>query len=186
MQTTEQSEFYVYLYRDIDGTPIYVGKGRGERAVHHKWLKTELGALLRERQAEGIPLYPVVVGCESEDAAFVQEQELIALHGRRDMGTGTLWNRSDGGFGFSGIVTDEYRAKLSAFRKGRVSPTKGKTLSDQTKQRMSEAARGKPKTLEHRAKMSAARKGRPFGKANQAINTPPHTEQSNGQRTTNI
>lgn len=154
------TEFYTYLYRDYDGTPLYVGKGRGNRAFQHIHLKTEFGELLRQRKLNGYELQPILVEQPSEDDAFLFEQELIALHGRRDKRTGTLFNRSDGGYGFRGVVTDEYRAKLSAALKGRYGVHTGKKFSNETKRKMSKAAKGKPKSAEHRAKMSESQKKR--------------------------
>lgn len=50
-------------------------------------------------------------------------------------------------------VSDETRQKMSEIRKG-------KPLSDETRQRMSEAKKGKPKSEEHRQKMCEAQQKR--------------------------
>lgn len=154
-------EFYTYLYRDVDGTPVYAGKGRGNRAFFHIHLKNQIGELIRKRKAEGYELLPEIVIRESEEDAFTYEKELIAQYGRLDLGTGTLFNQTNGGDGFRGIgFSEETKIKRSRALKGRISPTKGKQLSNDTKQKMSAASKGKPKSVEHRAEMAKAQKRR--------------------------
>jgi hypothetical protein len=50
--------YYVYIYRDIDGTVIYVGKGKEGRAWLHFKSKTHLGNLLRKRLRDGFKIEP--------------------------------------------------------------------------------------------------------------------------------
>jgi hypothetical protein len=54
------------------------------------------------------------------------------------------------------------RTKMSAAKKGRTSPFKGKPLSPEHRANISAALKGKTLSAETRAKMSAARKGRPL------------------------
>ena len=63
--------------------------------------------------------------------------------------------------------SEDIRAKISASKKGRLSPNKGKPahnrgkrLSEETKSKMSTSRKGKPKSEEWKAKMSAASIGR--------------------------
>jgi hypothetical protein len=107
--------FYTYLWLREDGTPYYVGKGRGKRAFR-------CGAPPAERVI--IQYHP------SERDALVAEVFFIAYYGRKDLGTGCLRNYTDGGDGVSGAIRSaETKEKISANHVG----MKGKVHSDETK-----------------------------------------------------
>jgi hypothetical protein len=119
----ESNMFYVYVYKDPRPTKnqqvVYVGKGTGDRAWVH-WKRRVKGnkgfgaflALLRREKLE--PLIELVKDKLDEAEAFYEEMRLIQTYGRRDLGTGTLFNLTDGGEGFSNVVrTDEWRQNLS-------------------------------------------------------------------------
>jgi group I intron endonuclease len=85
-------------------------------------------------------------------------------------------NLTEGGGAFRGVreegITEEYRAKLSAAKKGKPkSPEhrealsrarKGRVVSDETKTKMAAAKKGKKQSKEHLARLSEVRKGRKF------------------------
>ncbi len=116
--------FYVYIYKDPRPTKnqqvVYVGKGTGDRAWYH-WnnrVRHNKGfgaflALLRREKLE--PIIEIIKDGLDEAEAFYEEMRLIALYGRRDLNTGTLFNLTDGGEGFSGAVrTEEWLRNMSA------------------------------------------------------------------------
>jgi hypothetical protein len=116
--------FYVYTYRDTRPNKnlqvIYVGKGQGRRAWVH-WEKAVhknrgFGAVLAKLRQLGLtPLIAIVKEFADEAEAFVEEMRLIAELGRRDLGTGTLFNMTDGGEGTAGALrTVEWRENMSA------------------------------------------------------------------------
>jgi hypothetical protein len=149
-----KSNFYVYEHwRPDRGECFYVGKGRGRRAnimkrrnKHHRAIQEKLARL-------GMCVEVKIVGHGlSEDEAFELEKKRIAFWRSENC---DLANMTDGGEGTTGhkpVMTSEWRAKLSAAKKGK----------SNYKLVMAAAAakRGKPHTPEHRAAISAAAKER--------------------------
>jgi hypothetical protein len=80
--------FYVYTYLREDGSPYYVGKGKGRRAYdrHHHTIHVPF-------ETTRIHIFPM----RDEETAFAYEMYLIDAWGRKDNGTGILRNLSDGG-----------------------------------------------------------------------------------------
>ena len=100
------NDYYVYLYLREDGTPYYVGKGKGKRAFTINGRRMNLPS-----DKSKIVFHTKNL---TEDEAFALEKELIAKYGRKDNGTGILRNLTDGGEGISGhIFSDETLAKMS-------------------------------------------------------------------------
>ena len=83
--------YYVYLYLRHDGTPYYVGKGTKRRAWYKN--KNEL------RPPKDKSRIVIVSHKLLEHESFLLEIELIKQYGRKDLGTGILWNLTDGGEG---------------------------------------------------------------------------------------
>lgn len=116
--------FYVYVYRDPrpskSNQPVYVGKGTGTRDLSH-WSRgshnkpfQDFISHLKQRGFVSAP--ERVFETANEVEAFIKEVELIALYGRRNTKTGTLFNLTDGGEGASGAVrTEAHRAMDRGF-----------------------------------------------------------------------
>ena len=123
-------EYYTYAYLRADGSPYYVGKGKGGR-IYSKGNRVfnpppkERCIYLKQNL--------------TEQDAFKHEVYMIAVLGRKDLNTGILHNQSAGGVGGGAM--------------------KGRKHSEETKQRMREKALGRKMSKEARAKMSAQRKG---------------------------
>ena len=81
-------KYYCYFYIRDDGTPYYVGKGCGSRIDS----KNHPGIILppKERRIK------IAENLNEEDAIQL-EKMYIRKYGRKDLGTGILYNKTDGG-----------------------------------------------------------------------------------------
>jgi hypothetical protein len=145
------NEYYTYAYLREDKTPYYVGKGKRNRA----YVKRKDGVNPPKDKSKIIFLKQNL----TEGEAFKHEIYMIVVFGRKDLGTGILHNRTDGGEGVSGI-SEETKRKLSEANMGRNNPNFGKSTSDKTRRKQSIANTGKSPSEETRKKLSEALKGR--------------------------
>ena len=126
-------QYYTYAWLRVDGTPYYIGKGSGGRA----WRKDKFSpppgrVLILKRNL-----------CELD--AFKHEVYMIAVYGRKDLGTGILYNFTDGGEGTSGRpCSEETRLKISLTNSN---------PSEVTRVKMSKASTGRTHTRETRQKI---------------------------------
>lgn len=140
------SKFYVYLYVDpITNDPLYVGKGKDQRYLHHlkaakngKELHRDFIIKLRQLLEIGDNphiLFLLENGTEAE--AISLETEVIAVLGRRVAGTGPLYNVSPKGFKNACLpLTEDQKAALSRRWKGiPKSPEHAKKISEALKGR---------------------------------------------------
>ena len=146
--------YYTYAYLREDRTPYYIGKGKGNRAY-----KKKRGKINPPKDKSRIIFLKQNL---TEAEAFKHEIYMIGVFGRKDLGTGILHNRTDGGEGSSGWVpSEETRRKISEASKGNTYML-GKTLSEETKRKMSETRKGKTHSEETKKKQSEVKKGKTF------------------------
>ncbi len=120
-------EYYTYAYLRKDKTPYYIGKGSGMRA----WVK---GDRVTPKPSHDRIL--VLKTGLTEEEAFKHERYMIAIYGRKDLGTGILRNMTDGGDGMSGHKQTE---KTKAKRRG-----PGKPHTEETKKKISASRKANP------------------------------------------
>lgn len=135
--------FYVYVLRDPrpgkNLQPIYVGKGDPNRArAHVHWYKgikhgnPILRSIFSKLRKAGLePQVEIIQHFDIEAEAFQLESRLIAQYGRRDLGTGTLCNFTNGGEGTSGSL-----ATSAALKKLNADPEFAKASSKRASERM--------------------------------------------------
>ena len=146
-------DYYVYAYLREDGTPYYIGKGKGKRAytTQHRTIKPP------QNKSKIIFLEKNL----TEIGAFALERRYIRWYGKIYDG-GILRNMADGGEGNTSKRTQshkdkiskaligksknkgipkskEHRRNLSKAMKGKVSPRKNVKLTEETKRKMSES-----------------------------------------------
>lgn len=100
--------FYTYAFLRKDRTPYYIGKGTGTR-----WKQPHNVAIPPKERVLFLKINL------TEEEAFKHEKYMIHIFGRKDLGTGILWNFTDGGEGTSGYKhTPEAIQKMAEKRKG--------------------------------------------------------------------
>ncbi len=109
--------YYTYAYLRHDGSPYYIGRGKGNRAyvVHSS------------KGRKFSPPPPDRILLLKQNLSFKEsvrhEKYMIAVFGRKDMGTGILRNLTDGGEGSENRVwSPEQRDKLRKANSGKKIP----------------------------------------------------------------
>jgi hypothetical protein len=88
MRRTGMKKYYCYFYLRENGTPYYVGKGCGKR-IDSK-LHPGISLPIKERRIK-------IAENLTEEEAINMEKMYIKKYGRKDLGIGILYNRTDGG-----------------------------------------------------------------------------------------
>lgn len=135
--------FYTYAFLRENGTPYYVGKGRGKRA----WTNSNRRAAKRPSDFGSILILKKNL---TEEESFRHEKYMIAVLGRKDLGTGILRNLTDGGEGGPGyVVTEEHKLKISEANRGENHYSFRQAFSEEHRRNLSKARRGE---RNHKAK----------------------------------
>lgn len=148
--TKNPLRFYVYAYLRQDGSPYYIGKGQGKRAIkkHSISVPSDKSKI-------------VFLECNlSDTGSLALERRYIRWYGRIDLGTGILRNQTDGGEGI-GNPSESLRARWSSAKQGIKPNNFGKSYECGPSEAKSKSKQGtknpqynKPRTSEERSKIS--------------------------------
>ena len=109
------NNFYTYAYLRKNKTPYYIGKGKYHKSG--KYHRAYYG-----KHCTRIPVKERILILKdniNEEEAFKHEKYMIKVFGRKDLGTGILHNKTDGGEGSSGyILSEDRKRKLSESNSG--------------------------------------------------------------------
>jgi hypothetical protein len=134
-------EYYTYAYLRENRTPYYIGKGKGNR-VYQKNRKS----INPPKDKSRIIFLKRNL---TEKEAFKHEVYMISVFGRKDLGTGILYNLTNGGEGTSGANnsgkrngfyqkshTEETKLKISKAKIGTKFPEELKPLVSKRTKKM--------------------------------------------------
>jgi hypothetical protein len=225
-----EHRFYVYvIMREHpvtgDAVPIYVGKGQGRRAYVHEESAKRIMSLPKDERSVAVrrchnphliwaiikaggslPMVKVEVGL-TEIEAFELERIWVIRFGREQFG-GTLYNRTNGGDGSSGVLFSEERRRAISERVmvqwssvdrrdqmsirmlgennpmfGKPSPNLGKPCSEEQKAKISTAQIGE---LNHRYGKPANNRGKPMSEEQKAKLSAAHKGKMTGENNPNF
>lgn len=152
MEERENNKTCLYLHTKSESKEVfYVGIGNARRPYAKGKRRSKLWRRVVNKYG-----YEVIILADNltREQACDMEKYLIKYYGRRDLGTGTLVNMTEGGEGSKGYITsEETKAKQSAANKGKI-------RSAETKANISKARTGTKASEETKAKMSKARRGK--------------------------
>jgi len=168
-------DYYVYLYFELGcDDPLYVGKGFGKRLSYH--VKPGIvhngkgpfyDKLRQLLESSSSPQIQVVANGLSEKEAHELEKSLISRFGRRDLGTGCLFNQTDGGPGLLN-PSEETRRKISEYHSGRLKTaehrrkiglaSKRRTITKETRKKISDIKRANPSSIQHCRDLAASQR----------------------------
>ena len=141
----DRTKFYTYVWLREDGSPYYVGKGKGVRGF------------ISHGHSVHRPVDPkriIVREWDYENDAYEDEKRLISIYGRISNATGCLRNLTDGGRGNGSGYRHTMEARLKIAEAGR-----GRKFSAKSRQKISAAHIGRHFSREHRLALSRSHIG---------------------------
>lgn len=150
---------YVYKHTRLDTEEVFyigIGSDNKYKRANHKTDRNKFWKNITSKTD-----YSVTILCDNitwEEACSI-EKALILQYGRRDLGTGSLVNLTDGGEGMQGYTfTEIHRQRMSNAKKGRKGGKgrgKGNTMTEEQRSKMGKHRIGKKLSEETRKKIGA-------------------------------
>jgi hypothetical protein len=136
---------YVYRHIRLDkNQPFYIGIGKDDK-LKRAFDKTRRNNFWRNIVSKTDYEIEILLDGLTWDKACDKEKEFIFLYGRKDLGTGTLVNLTNGGEGTIGI-SDDAKRKRSERMKGKKNAL-GSKRAEELKKMQSEMMKGKKYAL---------------------------------------
>ena len=146
--------YYTYAYLREDKTPYYIGKGSGKR------IYSKNRTIKPPKDKSRIIFLKQNL---TEQEAFKHEIYMIGVFGRKDLATGILYNRTDGGEGASGYVpSEDTKKRMSEARKGKNHYFYGKTHSEESIEKIRQGNLNKVISEDTKKKISISRSNNPI------------------------
>lgn len=151
---------YVYRHIRLDkNEPFYIGIGMSDDVNYTRaYDKTKRTNFWKEIAKFGFEV-EILFDNIGINESFKKEIEFISLYGRKDLGTGTLCNLTDGGEGRSNFKhSEDALKKISESSKGRRHNI-GRKQSEETRLKRSIALKGKKRSENTKIKLSLCKMG---------------------------
>lgn len=157
---------YVYLHKRLDKNEVfYIGIGKNIERAYSKHNRNQYWKNIVSKTNYQVE---IVASDLSWEDACKMEIELISKYGRNDLKQGTLCNLTSGGDGVSGHSMESIikiraahigRKQSQEEKQRRVNSLTGKTRTESTKLKMSEARKGIVFSAEHLKNLSLSHLG---------------------------
>lgn len=154
---------YVYRHRRLDTNEIFyigIGSTKNFKRAYSKDNRNVYWKRITSKYKYEVEI--LAYNLSWEDACEL-EVLLISEYGRKDLGTGTLVNMTDGGEGGLGAIRTEDSKKSSSERmKGDKNPMFGKTHTKEASEKIRKAQLGRKKSDEERRRQSERIRNNPL------------------------